>query len=234
MKKIAFFIISTLVLTVSVFAQANLEIYKADLSIPFGEANGKILAVSDHLVFVDDDKPEHSFAIARGNVAAISREGSILVIETKQAVADRSGMKSRFVMRVDNDGAEKLSAWLNTGAEYVAARKTSAPTVVNSPVSNRTGLIYEVQHNHRLYGNCSGRLIFGDDRISFESADDRDHSRQWLFTDIKKLKRKSPYKLDVQTFDGEGYSLEILGSGIDITDSKTIEDKIAAAKTARQ
>ena len=230
MKKIALIIISTLFFSIAAFAQSNLEIYKADFSVPFGEAEGKVLAVGEQLVFVDDDKPEFSFAIARNNVSGVMSKDKVLTIETKQSVADRSGMKSRFVMRVEDDGAEKLEKWLKSDSGFVAERKSDNPMTV---ISNNSGMIYEAEHKHRLYGSCTGRLIVGEDRVSYESADDRDHSRQWLFTDIKKMKRKSPYKFEVQLFKGDGYTLDILGQGIDITDFKKVENRMATVKAAR-
>lgn len=223
-------IISAFIFAVSAFGQSNVVVYKADLSVPFGEANGKVVAVADQLVFIDDDKPEASFAISKNNVSSVNSQERVLTIETKQSVSDRSGMKTRFVMRVDDDGAEILGKWLGSRSGMVA--ETNGPVKVIS-ASNNSGMIYEAEHGHRLYGSCTGRLVIDNDRISYESLDDRDHSRQWLFTDIKRIKRKSPYKFEVQLLKGDGYSLEILGQGIDITDFKKIEDAIATAKTSR-
>lgn len=230
MKKIALIISSILIFGIAAFAQSNLEVYKADLSVPFGEADGKVIAVGEQIVFVDDDKPEFSFAIAKNNISDVKSKDKVLTIETKQAVADRSGMKSRFVMRVEDDGAEKLEKWLKSGSGFIADTKSNNQVTV---ISNNSPMIYEAEHKHRLYGSCTGKLIIGEDRISYESADDRDHSRQWLFTDIKKIKRKSPYKFEVQLFKGDGYGLEILGQGIDITDFKKVENKLAIVKAAR-
>lgn len=219
-----------LVFGVSAFAQTGLEIYKAELSVPFGEAEGKVLAVGDQLVFVDDDKTEFSFAIARNNITNVTNDGKVLMIETKQAVQDRSGMKSRFAIRVFDGGAEKLEKWLKDGSNF-SAKKDSDYS--NTNVSMNSSMIYEAKHDHSLYGSCTGKLIVSDDRISYESSDDREHSRQWLFTDIKKMKRNSPYKFEVKPFKGDGYTLEILGKGIDITDFKVIENKLALAKADR-
>ena len=236
MKKLVLITFSTIIFAVSAFAQANLVVYNAELSVPFGEANGKIIAVGEQIIFVDNDKPEGSFAIARSNLASINSNDQILTIETKQAVADRSGMKSRFVIRVSDDGASKIESWVKSNAGFSAGTMTNASTNTASTVVsgvNRSGMNYEAEHKHTLYGSCTGRLIVGDDRISYESLDDRDHSRQWLFNDIKKIKRKSPYKFEVQLLKGDGYSLEILGQGIDINDFKAMENLITTAKSSR-
>lgn len=214
----------------SVLAQANMEVYKAELSVPFGEVEGKVVAVGDQLVFVDDDKPEFSFAIERSNISSVASDGKILTVETKREVKDRSGMKSRFVMRVFDGGSEKLEKWLKGNSGFSAKNDAN---YVKTNSSTNSGMIYEAKHAHRLYGSCTGKLIVGDDRFSYESSDDREHSRQWLLADIKTIKRNSPYKFQVKLFKGDGYELEILGNGIDITDFKVMENKLAMEKANR-
>lgn len=214
---------------VSASAQTNLEVFRAELSVPFDKTEGKLLAVGESLVFIDDDKPEFSFAIEKDNIADLQNDDEVLTVQTKRAVKDRSGERMRFVFRLKDGKANDLVSQIKANFP-----KQSTPNTVETPKTTTiSSMIYEVEHKHRFYGSCTGRLIFGDDRISFESTDDRDHSRQWLFTDIKKLKRNSPYKLDIKPLSGDSYTLEILGQGIDITDFKMLEDKLAAAKVSR-
>ncbi len=40
------------------FCQVGIHVYPAELSVPFGTAAGKLVAVGDMMVFVDDEKPE--------------------------------------------------------------------------------------------------------------------------------------------------------------------------------
>lgn len=218
------------ILAVSAFAQTNVEVYKAELSVPFGEADGKLIAVGDSLVFVDDDKPEFSFAIERNNIADLSKDDEVLTIQTKRMVKDRSGEKMRFVFRIKSGKTSDLVKWLGSDSpkQIVVVGNREMPRS-----NSNSAMIYEAEHKHSLYGSCKGRIIVNDDRISYESLDDRDHSRQWNFVDVKKMKRKSPYKLEIQPLTGDDYTFEILGQGIDINDFKTMENKLAAAKADR-
>ncbi len=218
----------TVAFSVAASAQTNLEVFRTELAVPFDKVEGKILAVGETLVFIDDDKPEFSFAIGKNNIADLQKDDEVLTVQTKLAVRDRSGERTRFVFRLKDGKASDLVSKLN--ADFPSRIITTGET----PKTNiATSKIYEVEHQHRFYGSCTGRLIIGDDRISFESTDDRDHSRQWLFTNIKKMKRNSPYKLEIKPFTGDSYTLDILGQGMDITDFKRLQDKLAAAKASR-
>ena len=76
---------------VSASAQTNLEVFRAELSVPFDKTEGKLLAVGESLVFIDDDKPEFSFAIEKDNIADLQNDDEVLTVQTKRAVKDRSG-----------------------------------------------------------------------------------------------------------------------------------------------
>ena len=219
-----------LALTITAKAQTNLKVAKAELSLDFDKAKGKLMIVGDTIVFVDDEKPEFSFVIDRDNIAGIDKDDDVLSIQTNNAVKYRSTEKMRFVFRLDDVSAEDFIKMDGKSSAKIQTVSTQGNT---RTISSTGSMIYEVEHKHRLYGSCKGRIIISDDRISFESTDDRDHSRQWLFTDIKKVKRQSPYKLSVKPFTGDEYTLEILGQGIDITDFKKVEDKMAAVKASR-
>lgn len=214
----------TVMFGITAQAQTSLKVVEAELSLDFDKAQGKLMMVGDKIIFVDDEKPEFSFAIDRDNIVGIDKDNSVLSIQTKNTVNSRGDEKMRFVFRLKDGSAEDFVSSANI--------KTVSATRIPQTGSAST-MVYEAEHGHRLYGSCKGRLIVGSDRISYESTDDRDHSRQWLFTDIKKLKRESPYKLSIKPLSGDGYTLEILGQGIDITDFKKIEDNLATAKANR-
>jgi len=50
------------------------------------------------------------------------------------------------------------------------------------------------KHSHKLAlapsGSCSGNLILTKDRLTYESVEERDHTRQWLFKDMLRTKRR--------------------------------------------
>ena len=219
----------SLMLGTTAKAQTSMKVVGAELSLDFDKAQGKLMMVGDKIIFVDDEKPESSFAIDRDNIIGIDKDNSVLSIQTKNTVNSRGDEKMRFVFRLKDGSAEDFVSSSNMNSSNI---KTVSDTRMPQTGSAST-MVYEAEHGHRLYGSCKGRLIVGSDRISYESTDDRDHSRQWLFTDIKKLKRDSPYKLSIKPLSGDGYTLDILGQGIDITDFKKIEDNLATAKANR-
>lgn len=63
--------------------------------------------------------------------------------------------------------------------------------------------------------------------------EDRDHSRQWLLVDIKKVEQGGAYKLKVEPFVGDGFNFELTGNGIDSGDYRRMVDRIARARTTR-
>lgn len=213
-------------------AQTGLEAFDAEFSLDFRTVSGKLLSVGDNLVFVNDDDPEHSFAINNNDILESTNEGSVLTIRTRNSISIGEDSRSRFSFRIKNGGSERLIAGMS-GTNRGRSVITSEPVSLIKTTSTGLPGVYEARHGHRLYGSCSGRIVFGDDRISYESSDDREHSRQWLFTDIKKLKQEGPYKLSIKLFKGDGYSLEILGQGIDIADFKTVSDRLALVKSSR-
>lgn len=219
----------TFVFSVSASAQSNVEVFRAELALPFDKTEGKLLAVGNSLVFIDDDKLEFSFVIEKNNIADLQKDDEVLTIQTKLAVRDRSGERMRFVFRLKDGKSNDLVRRLNADFPQQTIISNSEMPKINAVSS----MVYEAEHKHRLFGSCKGRIIVTNDRISYESLDEREHSRQWNLIDITKLKRKSPYKLEIQTFSGNGYTLEILGKGIDINDFKTLENNLAAAKANR-
>jgi hypothetical protein len=93
-KSIVFSFISAVALMVSAgiaaSAQTPVEVRNAELSVPFGVAAGKLLTVGDHLVLLDEEKPEASFAIARNVINNLSNQDETATVETSRMVRDPS------------------------------------------------------------------------------------------------------------------------------------------------
>ena len=85
----------------------------------------------------------------------------------------------------------------------------------------------------KFIGGNNGRLVVKSDRLGFE-ADSPGASREWLFADIREFKQKGPYRLEIQPFSGDNYSLELQGGGgMAPEDFQRIADRIARARTNR-
>lgn len=205
-------------------AQTPVQVQKADLSIPFGIVSGKMVLVGDHLVFIDEDQPEASFAIARNEIQNMTAEGSMITVETRTPVRDRSGERSRFSFRLVDGDAEFLTKWSG-------AKSTTAPSTTEAGDRAET-LTYDARHKHFI-GSCRGKLVVTGTRISYEATDKLDHARQWQLRDIREVKQQGPYILEIEPYVGDTYKLELEGKGMDVKDYKMVVARIAAARVGR-
>ncbi len=219
--KIAKLQIALLILTLSVlgYAETTLQVRRAELAIPFGTVEGQLFVVGDYLLFANSKQPENSFAIEKSQIKTLDSEDSVLKVITRVPISDRSGERSELVFRVEE--SLELDQCLAQSASASAAPEETA---------TRSSQSYAVQHKHR-FGDCQGRLMVTDSGLNYESISDLSHSRKWDFSDIKTLKLENPYRLRVEPFNGNGYSLQLQGQGMDSKVYKSLVDRITAART---
>ena len=199
---------------------------QAEVSVPFGTLSGKLVAVGDFLVFVDDEKPDASFAVTRNDVKSVTAEGRVVNLQTAQPVQSRSGQTSTLTFRLREDDAGFLSQWHRAPTSGTPTRAQSERATATEPMS------FEAKHEHRI-GSCRGRLIVTDKGLGYESIDQIDDSRQWEFKDIKELRRDNPYQIKIEPFNGNEYKLELQGHGMDNAQLKFLVDRITAARVTR-
>lgn len=204
-------------------AQTPTVVRRADLSVPFGVTSGKLVLVSDYLIFVDEERPEDSFTLARNEIKEFKTEGEQVMVEMRHPVRDRTGERANFSFRLRDGSSDPLVMW--------AATKTTATAAENKPAEAWT---YNAKHPHSVAlvpsGNCTGKLIITRDRVVYESLEDREHTRQWPLTDIKKVKRSNPYKIEIEPFNRDKYTLELEGSGMDISVYKKLTNWISLSR----
>ncbi len=212
--------------------QPVVAVERAELSVPFGVVSGKVLTVANYLIFIDDEKPESSFAVAQQDLGSLTSESGILTIETRKPVRDRSGERSRFSFRLANPAASSLLAsWYKSGPAAPAAAAAAAAAAKASPAGEEPR-IYQARHKHFPFGGCMGRLIVSKDRVAYESVENVGHSFRWQLRDIKEIKRDNPYEIKVVPFVGDESNLELQRSGMESSDYKTLVDRIAAARAS--
>lgn len=218
-------------LSISLTAQTPVVVQRADLSIPFGTVPGKLLVVADQLVFVDNDRQEDSFTIARSEIQEMKTDNDVVMITTRHPIRARGEEKLQFNFRLREGSSESLMVWANV--------KSASPATAPSALAAEAGeegerWVYNAKHPHRVAlvpsGSCTGKLIITRDRVAYESLEEREHTRQWPLADIKKIKRKSPYQLEIEPFNRDNYTLEIEGKGIDIGIHKKLMDWISLAR----
>ena len=116
-------------------AQTTALIQKADLAIPFGTVSGKIIVAGEHLVFIDEQKPELSFVIAKNEVENVTIQDRTASLELSRSIQDRSGERSRLNFRLPNGDTTALTRWFGAA---VTAPVAAAPglSVRNKAQSN--------------------------------------------------------------------------------------------------
>lgn len=209
-------------------AQSNVRVFSAELSAPFGAVPGKVVVHDTMLTFVDSEKPESSFSVDKANVQSITRANDSLVVQLKKAVKDRVGESNRLSLRLSVPSESTVvEQWLEKGAGLPAPASAEAAA---APGEERWS--YPARRSKRI-GGTDGTLIITPGRVIFESLDKVEDTRRWEMQEIKELKRKNPYQLEVIPFRGEKYSLKLSGSGMETQQYRELVDRITKARSAR-
>jgi hypothetical protein len=220
-------------LAICVSAQTPVRVQKAELSINFGVAKGKLVTAGDYLVFVDDEYPESSFSIEKTNIKSWNEQEGIVTIDTNRPVKDRNGDKSRFAFRVDGP-TTALTAWYREAPALMMARPGEAMMAKPDAAANKDAAkveqkIYQARQKRFPMGTTDGRLIITEKLVHFEAADAK-RSRQWELKDIRTIKQTGPYVLEIKPYVGDDYKLELLGEGMSPSEFKALSDRIASAR----
>jgi hypothetical protein len=218
-------------------AQTNVLVRRAELSVLFGTISGSLVVVSDQMVFMDKDKPEDSFAIARGEISSFKTDNNILMVTTRQAIRVRAEERTEFNFLLREGSPETISMWagLKPATSTVSPTSSTAPATPPTPVSlsnnQEQKWTYNARHSHRFgLGSCTGKLIITRDRVVYESLEKPEDSRQFPLNEIKKIKRNNPYKIEIDTFNRDNYELDIEGQGMDISVFRTLEGWIVGSR----
>ena len=157
----------------------------------------------------------------------MSIERATVTVQLREGVRDRAGNSTRLIVRLGTpaEGAA-VQRWF--GKEEPALSR-SEPAASGSAET----LTFSAQRKKRLRGNTYGRLIVDGERIIFESTDNASESRRWELKEIRQIKLKNPYELELRSFRGEKYTLLLLGSGMDNSQYREMVDRVTRARTAR-
>jgi hypothetical protein len=96
------------------FAQTTAQVQKVDLAIPFGTVSGKLVMAGDHLVFIDEERPDQSFVVARSEVQDLAIQDRTASLELRRPVQDRSGERSRLNFRLAQGETVSLKRWFGS------------------------------------------------------------------------------------------------------------------------
>lgn len=213
-------------------AQTPVKVQKADLSINFGVAKGRLITAGETLVFLDEETPEASFALDKSNIKGWNEQEGVITLDTGKPVKDRSGERTRFAFRLVEGTGAALAAWYKEAARPTEGAPSTASTAsAGSTTGDAAGQkIYQARKKNFPFGTSDGRLIIAEKMVAFEAANDRSRSRQWELKDIKNIKQTGPYVLEITPFTGDEYKLELLGDGMSPAEYKTLSDRLVAAR----
>lgn len=198
-----------------IHAQTAIEVFSAELAAGFGSNEGSVVLIADELVFVDGADPARSFALSRANVSAVERRQDVVTVALRTAVRNQREVMFRLAR------ASEIVEWFNrTGSRSATPRAATESEAL---------LTFQARHDH-LIGGCVGRLLILEDRVAFESLDERNDSRQWAFADISEISQDGIYRLKVRPFLGNEYNLELVGRGMDSQQFRELSAKIADAR----
>ncbi|MCZ2078893.1 MAG: hypothetical protein LC130_28335 [Bryobacterales bacterium] len=225
----AFVLVSCALMTISAEAQTVARAIPVERAVPFGTTTGKLMLLGDHLVYVDDQKVDLSFAVVRSDMTDVITEGSNITLQFRHPLQDSSGTSSRAIFRaiVPTD-TSPIKSWFGMGPSVVS---TSGAASVNTPVPAAVET-FVARHDH-FRGSCRGRLIVSSSQLSYESVNNVSHSRRWEYRSIKEITQKNPYELEVKPFAGGSYKFFIDGQGISPELFKTLVDRVTAARTGQ-
>ena len=215
--------LSFLTWSLALMAQSPaVQIFPVQLAIPFGTATGKLILHDGYAVFLDDEKPESSFAVSRAELTSVVAEAGMLNALFKKNFKDRAGDKNRLSLRATRpEDTETLRRWFSAAE--------TAPGVATSDASKELFKL-DVQQMRRLGKNQKGRLMLVGSQLIFESIDDASSSRRWDLKDIKSLENKNPYELRVEPFTGDDYRFELTGTPMEAAQYKLLVDRVTAAR----
>jgi hypothetical protein len=204
----------------NVFAADQLTVHKVQLTGPSGSINGKVVGVGDYLIFIDDEQPNKSFLIPRGEIRTARNGEGTVVVEMSRPVTDRFGTRSNLEMRiVDPATGAVLSKMLGVPVER-----------------GRTETVYslDVRHDHKGSGGCDGKLIADDSKLRFESVTEASHSRTWNYNELQQFQSERDHALlHVRPVSGEAYDFNVRNGATAGAMYKLVSDKIVAARPNR-
>jgi hypothetical protein len=198
-------------------ADDQLTVHKVQLAGPSGTINGKVIGVADYLIFVDDDTPDKSFLIPRGQIRTARNTEQTVVVEMSRPVTDRFGTRSNVEIRfIDPAAASVVTKWIGVPVERA-----------------RTVLTYslDVRHDHKGEGGCDGKLIADENRLRFESVTEASHSRTWNYNTLSQFEAEKDHALlKVTARNGESYHFNIVNGATAGEMHRLVSEKIVAAR----
>lgn len=220
--------ITLLALCVAVGAAQQVREFRAELGAEFGSVPGRVVIAGDRLIFLDETQPDGSFYVDLADVQEMSPAGDVVTLQMRNPVKDRSGSRTRVAFRTLGDTDRSALANWYTNKTAAAGTSGTRTRVEGTDAANT----YTARRN-KFMGGSRGRLVIRDDRLAYESINDVKDSREWMLTDIREVRQKSPYEIEIVPFSGDKYKLDLEGQGMANEEYQRLVDRIAQARSNR-
>lgn len=217
-----------LLLTAAGLGAQTVREFRGELSAAFGSVPGRIILAGDRMIFLDEQRPEGSFFLNAGDIQNVSSSEGVLTIQLARPVRDREGERQRLAFRLPDQQTETaLTTWQRSAGSMGSAARGRTET--GGMAGTNT---YSARWDKR-FGGSNGRLVITNDKIAFESLDDVKDSREWNLADIKKIRQKGPYELELESFKDGDYKFMLSGQGMSAQDYSKLADRIAQMRSNR-
>jgi hypothetical protein len=219
--------------TLPLAAQQAVQELRADLLTGGTSSAGRVILAGEQMVFLSDTNPGDSFFVARSNIQSAAADRDTLTVQLRDPIRDRSGERLRLNFRLlDERSSSAVSQWHSRGSGAAMETGSGAPTTGSATSDSGPAQAYQARHKRR-FGGSTGRLIISDNGIAYESIDNASASRRWEFRDIRELKLKNPYEIEIVAVGNEKYTLELQGQGMDTGAYNALVDRVTKARAVR-
>jgi hypothetical protein len=217
-------------------ARANTEIivFPAELSVSFEAVAGRVVLAGNQVLYWSDSATFPSFYFDRAMVERSTIAGGVLSVELKEAIQIKDGSRSRFDLRLVGEAdLAAIERWFSQTAPALSTAVSGASGMsATSPAPALGALGFDAEHTRTFGGNRNGKLVFSQQGVAWECLDDATQSRTWEYKAIKRLDRKNPYEVVVDTFRDGKYTFKMTLKPMGNEDYSTITDYLAAARSA--
>lgn len=218
-------------------ANTDIVVFPAELSVAFETVPGRVVLAGSQVLFWSESTAYPAFYFDKGSVQRFSLTNGVLSIELKQAIPIRDGSRSRFDLRALGElDAAAVERWFSqTGLQGGLGPSSPGGTgaaAAPGAMASAGALSFDAEHQRRFGGNRNGKLVFTAQGIAWESLNDATQSRTWEYKAIRRLERKNPYEVVVDTFSDGKYAFKMTTKPMGNEDYSTITDYLAAARSA--
>lgn len=229
---------AALLLPFSASAATDIVAFPAELSVSFEAIPGRVVLAGDQILFWSESPTYPSVYFQKANVRRATIANGVLSVELAEPTQVQTGSTNRFNFRLTGTSdTTVIDRWFSQtgGAMTVAPASASGTATAAAPANGNVladAYTFNAEHTRKMGSNRSGKLVFTQEGVSWESLDDATQSRTWPYKSIRRFDRSNPYSLVIDTFSDGKYSFKMTTKPIGNAEFSTITDYLAAARTA--